>query len=113
VPYAVGQRKTGSVYVLDRPNARLVALDKSNGDYKGQYRLAGGLTDWSDMRGMYLIAGIDQEPPTLFWLSRDGLHESALVAVPDTAPSAGPGASATPKPSASPVKASAKPSKKP
>jgi hypothetical protein len=113
VPYASGQRKIGSVYVLDRPNARVVALDKANGDYKGQYRLAGGLTDWSDMRGMYLIAGIDQEPPTLFWLSRDGLHESVLVAVPDTAPSAGPGASATPKPSASPVKASAKPSKKP
>ena len=114
VPYAIGQRQNGEVYVLDRPNVRIVALDKSNGDYKGQYRLAGGLTDWSDMRGMYLIAGAaDTEPPTLVWLSRDGLHQSTLVAVPDVAPSAAPSASTTPKPSASPVKVTPKPTKKP
>jgi hypothetical protein len=62
---------------------------------------------------MYLVAGADQEPPTLVWLSQDGVHQSTLVAVPDVAPSAAPSASTSPKPSASPVKASPKPTKKP
>jgi hypothetical protein len=91
------ERRTGNVYAFDRPNARIVALDKTDGSYKAQYRLAGGLKDWSDLRAMYVVAGIEQAPPTVVWLSKDGVHQAVLEAVPDTpprtAPSASPGAS--------------------
>ena len=42
---------TGQVYAFDTTNGRLIALDKANGTYRAQYRLAGGLQDWSDLRG--------------------------------------------------------------
>ena len=35
-------RRTGWVYAYDKPNARIVAIDKTDGTYKAQYRLAGG-----------------------------------------------------------------------
>ena len=37
--------------------------------YRGQYRLAGGAEDWSDLRAMYVIAGIEEGPATVVWLS--------------------------------------------
>lgn len=91
------ERRTGNVYAFDRPNARIVALDKSDGSYKAQYRLAGGPKDWSDLRAIYIVAGIEQAPAKAVWLSKDGVHQALLEAVPDvppkTAPSASPGAS--------------------
>jgi hypothetical protein len=104
-------RREGDIYGYDRPNARIVALAKVDGAYRAQYRLAGGLKDWSDLRAMYIVPGTDELPATLFWLSRDGIHESSLVAVPDLAP--GPSASPSSSPAASPAKATPKPTKKP
>ncbi|HEX5148324.1 MAG TPA: hypothetical protein VFW02_04535, partial [Candidatus Limnocylindrales bacterium] len=78
-----GERRVGNVYVFDRPNARVVALDKKDGTYRAQYRLAGGVQDWSNLRGMYIIPGIEEAPPTLVWLSKDSVHQSVLEAVPD------------------------------
>ena len=36
-------RRTGWIYAYDKPNARIVAIDKTDGSYKAQYRLAGGV----------------------------------------------------------------------
>jgi hypothetical protein len=102
-------RTTGAVYTLDLPNARVIAVAKSDGTYQAQYRLAGGDQGWSDLRAMYIIPGSATDaPPTLVWLSRDGVNQAVLVAVPDTAPRP----SGSPSPSASP-KATPKPTKKP
>jgi hypothetical protein len=104
-----GERRVGSVYAFDRPNARIVALDKTDGTYRAQYRLAGGVQDWSDLRGMYIIPGIEEAPSTVVWLSLDGVHQAVLEAVPDVAPKASPSA----RPSAATGEGSAPPSTAP
>ncbi len=101
-------RRTGSIYAYDKPNARIVAIDKTDGTYKGQYRLAGGVAGWDDLRSFYIVPGVDEAPAQLVWISRDGLHQASLEPVPDVAPqpSSSPSASASPgtsgKPSAAP-----------
>ena len=104
-------RREGSIFGYDKPNARVIALSKTDGTYQAQYRLAAGAKGWADMRAMYIIPGAADAPPTLVWLSSDGVNQTILAAVPDTKPQASP--SATPRPSASPVKATAKPNPKP
>jgi len=96
-------RRVGQVYGYDRPNSRIVAIEKVTGAFVGQYRLAGGATGWGDIRAMYVIPGVDQAAPTIVWISRDGVHQALLEAVPDVAappataaPSAGPAGSAAP-----------------
>jgi hypothetical protein len=111
VPFLNELKRTGNIYAFDTTSSRLIALAKADGKYQAQYRLAGGSTEWSDVRAMYVIAGVEGEPATLVWLSRDGVNQAILVAVPDTAPQASPGASAGP--SGGPVKISPNPSKKP
>ena len=103
-------RRTGWIYAYDKPNARIVAIDKTDGSYKAQYRLAGGIDGWDDLRSFYVVPGVDEAPAQLVWISDDGLHQSSLEAVPDVAPSASP--SASPGTSGSPA-ASAKPSAAP
>ncbi len=109
------EARTGEIYGYDGPNRRIVALDKANGNYKAQYRLAAGAPDWSDLRAMYILAGADGAPSTLVWLSRDGINQAVLVAVPDAdaqpTPSVQPIAS--PSATAKPPKATPKPTKKP
>ena len=100
-------RREGAIYGFDGPNSRVVALAKVDGKYVAQYRLAGGLKDWSDMRAMYVIAGANGEPATLVWMSRDGIAQAILVAVPDAAPLVSP--SAAPSPSLAPPTPSKKP----
>jgi hypothetical protein len=109
---AAGDRRVGQIYAFDTINDRVVALDKLNGTYHAQYRLAGGVSDWADMRGMAIVAGVDTEPSTLVWISHDRVSQAILTAVPDVAPAATP----TPAPSAStsakPPKATPKPASK-
>ena len=62
---------------------------------------------------MYVITGADQSPSTLVWLSRDGIHQAILVAVPDEVPVVSPSGSAAPAASAEPTTATPKPTKKP
>jgi hypothetical protein len=107
-------RRVGDLYAFDRPNGRIVAVGKKDGAYHAQYRLAGGVADWSGLRAMYVIVGLEGEPATIVWLSPDGIHQAVLEPVPDTppasAPSASPGSSGVP--SASPgVSASSTPTK--
>ena len=79
-------RREGQIFALDKPNRRVIALTKVDGKYIAQYRLAGNAPDWDDMRAMYIIPGVDPEPSTLVWMSRDGVHQAILVAVPDVGP---------------------------
>jgi hypothetical protein len=104
-------RREGDIYGYDRPNARVVSLAKVDGTYHAQYRLAGGLPDWTDLRGMYIVPGAEGQPATLIWMSRDGVNQAILVAVPDDEPLASPAASSGP--SKAPPKATPKPTKKP
>ncbi len=98
----------GNVYAFDRPNGRIVAIDKDKGTYVAQYRLAGGVADWSDLRAIYVVAGIEEAPATLVWLSKSGVHQAVLQAVPDVAPRSSPSAppsspsAASPEPTATP-----------
>jgi hypothetical protein len=110
VPFQVDLRRSGEVFGFDKTSSRLIAIDKLDGRYRAQYRLAGGATDWSDLRGMYVLVGSPDEPATLVWLSSDGVHQAILTAVPDVAPSASP--SPAPSPSGG-IKATPKPTKKP
>jgi hypothetical protein len=100
-----GERRKGVVYGYDRRNARLIAIDKGDGHYLAQYRLAGGDDGWEDMRGFYIAPpGEDAEaPPVIVWISRNGVHQSTLEAVTDE-PGASPGPSGVPSaaPSAAP-----------
>jgi hypothetical protein len=104
------ERRTGEIYGFDAPNDRIIGLDKVDGTYRTQYRLAGGATDWSDLRAMYVVAGVDQAPSTVIWMSHDGVHQAVLVAVPDD--TAQPSPSVQPSASSPPVKATPKPTKK-
>ncbi|HLO36591.1 MAG TPA: hypothetical protein VK194_10930, partial [Candidatus Deferrimicrobium sp.] len=108
-------RREGEIYGFDKPNGRIISLSKVDGTYKAQYRLAEGKTDWTDLRGMYVIPGADGQPATLVWMSHDGVNQATLVAVPDSAPSASPGASQSVAPgqSGAPSKVTPKPTKKP
>ncbi|MFL5709507.1 MAG: hypothetical protein ACJ77Y_11030 [Chloroflexota bacterium] len=104
-------RREGEIYAFDKANARVIALSKVDGSFKGQYRLAGGNKDWTDLRGMYVVPGAEGQPSTLVWMGRDGVNQAILVAVPDTAPSASPSQSAAPSQSTKPAKATPKPKK--
>jgi hypothetical protein len=90
-----GERGQGRVYAYDPENARLLAFAKGDGKYVEQYRLAEG-DGWADLRGMYVIAGVEDQPATLVWLSADGIHQAVLTAVPAEG---SPGASGSPSPS--------------
>jgi hypothetical protein len=98
------ERRTGTMYGFDPANQRLVAMSKVNGDYIGQYRLADGAKDWSDLRGFYVEAGIDAEPDALMWIDKTGLHRALLQPIGTEKPGASDepdesGAAKTPAPS--------------
>jgi hypothetical protein len=84
------------VYAYDRPNARVVAYDKASGDFVNQYRLAGGDEAWEDLRGFYVLQGVDEDPSMMVWLSPTGVHQVILREVPDAAPSPSPSGSGSP-----------------
>ncbi|HVA85773.1 MAG TPA: hypothetical protein VNF73_05545, partial [Candidatus Saccharimonadales bacterium] len=88
-------RGTGTLYAYDAPNARIVALDKASGTFQEQYRYVGD-PGWHDLRGMYVVAGINGDPATLFWIDGKRLYSSVLQAPPGTTgatPSSGSSAS--------------------
>jgi len=61
--------------------------------------LAGGDEGWKDMRGMYVLPGVEDGPPTVVWISAGALHQALLDPVAPEAPS--PSASAAPSTGAS------------
>ena len=99
---------TGWIYAYDKPNERIVAIDKTDGTYKGQYRLAGGVDGWDDMRSFYVVPGVDEAPSQLVWISprrvasiEPGSRPGRRAAAPGS-PGASPGASGSPAASAKP-----------
>jgi hypothetical protein len=93
-----GDFRQGVVYAYDHANARVIGYAKADGKLVAQYRLAGDRPDWDDLRGLYVLPGIDQEPSTLVWLSGTGVHQSVLsaVAAEEAGPSASPSGSGSP-----------------
>lgn len=97
-------RNKGVVYCFDRAHARLIAYDKATGDYVAQYRLAEG-DGWEDLRAMYIIAGVEDQPDSIVWISADTVHQALLQAPPDADGGASPAPSAaagSPSPDAEP-----------
>ncbi len=97
-------RREGRLYAWDAPNARVIALRKSDGAYIEQYRLVGGGTEWSDIRGWYVEPGVDDQPDILIWLTSNGLRRAVLEAAV-----VGPGESPVPDPSAEESPAASQP----
>jgi len=97
-------RNKGKVYTFDRANDRVLAYDKRTGDFIAQYRLKDS-DGWGDLRAMYIVPGVDDQPDTLVWLSKDAVNQTLLEAAPEAggaSPSPSTGASASPSTSASP-----------
>ena len=84
---SASEKRLGVLYAYDPTSARVVAIDKAKGTYIEQYRLAGAVKGWEDLRGMYVVLAADDAPPTLVWATKDGVFSSILDAVPDVAPS--------------------------
>ena len=114
--YDAPSRRIGALYAFDRANHRIVAFNKENGDYLGQYQLTGDSDAWSDLQGLDVLPTADAEAPsTLWWISSNGLNSALLEEAPEETPTVSPGpeptkAAATPKPKPKPTK---KPNKKP
>jgi hypothetical protein len=86
-------RRTGRLYAWDPGNRRIVAFDKVDGRFRAQYRLPADSTHWTDIRGMYILPGVADQPDTLVWASANAIHDAVLEAVVAVATPA-PGASA-------------------
>ena len=97
-------KRQGLIYAYDKANSRVVAIDKAKGSFVKQYRLAGGVAGWEDIRGMYVLAGAQADvPPILVWATKDAVFSAVLESIPDAPPpsaspsvsgSGGPGPSA-------------------
>ena len=99
-----GGRNEGRVYTFDRSNDRVVAYDKRTGDFVAQYRLADG-DGWADLRSMYIIPGVEDQPDKLVWLSKTAVNQAVLQAIPETdgaSPSPSGGSSGSPSSSTTP-----------
>ena len=88
-------------YVYDVKWGRVLVFDRATGDYVEQWLTTGRVPPMADLRGMYLVEPSgsrrdESAPPTLVWLSPDGLYQSPLVDDPEG------GIIATPAPEASP-----------
>ena len=107
-------RRKGLLYAFDASSRRIVAFNKADGAYVAQYQLADDGKAWAGLKGMTVMAALDETAPAiLWWISATGLHAAPLEAVSggpsaspspsasaeaSTAPTAAPKASRTPKP---------------
>ena len=97
---ATGPRNQGDVYVWDALHRRIAVFGKGDGTYLRQYVVedAGGL---ADVRGMYLVEDAEGAPPTMFWVTADGVWRSVLDVV-EPVPEETPVVTGSPVPGASP-----------
>ena len=98
-------RREGALYGFDAANDRVIALVKSDGAYVEQYRTIDGGPSFADLRGMYVLPGIEDGPATLFWIDGAALHETILeegLIRPDGSASPSPSPSGAASPAASP-----------
>jgi hypothetical protein len=87
-------KRAGLIYAYDKENARLVGYDKIDGAYVEQYRLVGDDPALDDVRGMWVVPGIEEGPDTFVWVDRDRLMYSLLEQAQAASPA--PSASAVP-----------------
>jgi serine/threonine protein phosphatase PrpC len=100
-------KRIGSLYAFDAANHRIVAFNKADGTYVGQYMLVGNDDAWAHLNDFVVLPTADPAvPPTLWWISDNGINSALLQAAPEANPSASPGPSpsATPKPKPKPTK---------
>jgi hypothetical protein len=84
----------GVVYAWDKANRRVIATDKTTGEYIAQYRLADEPARWDDIRSMYVQTRSADLSPVLFWADETRLWTTPLEAIETpAAPSGSPGAS--------------------
>ncbi len=75
----------GRAYLYDAKHGRIVAFDKSDGSYIGQWRPANGGTQMEDVRGMYVIEGGLNKKQTkrkndqLVWITPEGIYKTTLA----------------------------------
>jgi hypothetical protein len=94
-------RRTGQIYGYDATNDRVVAFQKTDGTFVGQYRLAGA-AGWADLRDWFVVPGVGDQPDTLIWISATGVHKTILEPLTSSpGGSPGPGGSGGPAPSGS------------
>jgi hypothetical protein len=93
-------RQAGILYGYDRQNARVISIDKATGAFREQYRITLD-PGWKDLRGMYVVPGINGDPATLFWIDGRRFYSSSLRAVATPSPASSPRPSATATASAS------------
>jgi hypothetical protein len=101
-------RRTGRLYAWDPGNLRIVALDKVDGRFRAQYRLPPGYTYWSDIRGMYILPGVADQPDTLIWAHQNAVFDTVLeaaVALASPSPGAAGASPAAPASSGTPLPA--------
>ncbi|MGI8929447.1 MAG: hypothetical protein ACR2H0_08310 [Candidatus Limnocylindrales bacterium] len=93
---ATGTRGVGELFIWDAANARILAFDKIDGTFVGQYVAAPGAAPLSDLTGMYVIDRGVETPPILVYTRADGLYQVVLAAPADV-----PSPSLSPTPSES------------
>ena len=103
-------QRIGALYAFDATNHRVVAFNKSDGKYLGQYQLTGDDDEWSDLKGLDVLPTAEADAPsTMWWISSKGVNSALLEeAAPET-----PTASPTPAPTKAPATPKPKPTKKP
>jgi hypothetical protein len=95
-------RREGRLYAYDAKYGRIVAFDKATGDYIEQYAPAPSTPIFGDVRGMFVVPGLDGRPPSIYWVSADRLYLTVLKEAPAATPSPAPSATASPSPVATP-----------
>ena len=89
----------GALYAFDATNHRVVAFNKSDGKYLGQYQLTGDDDAWSDLKGLDVLPAAEADAPsTMWWISSKGLNSAAARGGRPETPIASP----TPGPDARP-----------
>ena len=102
---SASDRRAGRLYGYDPANARVVSFLKATGDYVEEYRIAGGGTDWGDVRGWYVEPGIADAPDSIVWITATGVERALLAPLtvaPDASGSASPAPAGSALPSATP-----------
>jgi hypothetical protein len=84
--YRLATELDDRLYVYDATWSRLIVFDRVTGDYVEQWATTGRVPPMEDLRGMYVVAANRRDnPPTVFWLTADGLYQSQLVDDPSGA----------------------------
>ena len=101
---ATGTRGVGTLFVWDAKHARILAFDKTDGTFTGQFVAAADAVQLTSLTGMYVVDQGEGVPPILVFSRPEGLYQVVLgeQAVVEPSPSPSPIVTAPPSPTASP-----------